>query len=54
MIMEIDIASNAQNSPAWAEMDRISEHVRIVPEDRLRQIAKEALARFTLECKDDQ
>lgn len=36
----------------WPEMDAISQHIELLPEETLRRIAKGPLVQFTRECED--
>lgn len=45
--------SDVYGDPGWMDVDSISHHVQILPEKPLRQIAKGALAKFTLGCEEN-
>lgn len=52
--MDAKPSSGTQDDPAWAEMEAVSQHVEVLSENTLRTIAKGPLAKFTLNCQDDE
>lgn len=52
--MGTESPSCVESDPGWAEMEDVSQHVAVLSEKTLRQIAKGPLAKFTLSCQDDE
>lgn len=46
--------SEIEGDMGWAELESISQHVAVLSEKTLRQLAKGPLAKFTLSCQDDE
>lgn len=54
MVMDSETTSNVSGDPGWRELEEVSQHVHIVPEKTLRQIARGPLTKLALECEDNE